>query len=87
METVARSMTVGDSGHQVEADLARHLLARGIQPFLILVAFDDRLLKYRHPTPTANHLRHSAMLVICGLRHGLIANMTRMVHLVKYPTT
>ena len=76
-------MSVGYSGHQVEADLARHLLARGIQPFLILVAFDDRLQAYRHPTPTANHLRHAAMLVVCGLRHGLIANVTRMVHFGK----
>lgn len=80
IETVARSLSVGDSGQQVEADLARHLLARGIQPYLLLVAFDDRLKAYRHPTPTVNHLRHQAMLVVCGQRHGLIANVTRLVH-------
>ncbi|TVR41094.1 MAG: hypothetical protein EA402_13235 [Planctomycetota bacterium] len=85
IETVARSLSVGDSGQQVEADLARHLLARGIQPFLILVAFDDRLKAYRHPTPTVNHLRHQAMLVVCGQRHGLIANLTRLVHFGPIP--
>ena len=84
-ETVARALSPGDSGHQVEADLARHLLARGIQPFVLLVAFDDRLKSYRHPVPTVNHLRHHAMLVVCGRRHGLIANLTRLVHFGPIP--
>lgn len=85
IETVARQVTVGDSGHQVEADLARHVLARGVQPHLILVAFDDRLKRYRHPVPTANHLRRHAMIVLCGQRHGLIANLTRIVHFGPVP--
>ena len=80
IETVARQLQKGDSEHQVEADLARHLLARGIQPYLLLVAFDQRIDKYRHPVPTANHLRFNGMLVICGQRGGLIANLTRLVH-------
>lgn len=84
-ETVARALNIGDSGHQVEADLARHLLARGIQPFVLLVAFDDRLKSYRHPIPTVNHLRHHAMLVVCGRRHGLIASLTRLVHFGPIP--
>ena len=83
IETVARQMSVGDSGWQVEADLARHLLARGVQPHVLLVAFDERLQRYRHPTPAANHLKHHAMLVVCGKRHGLIASLTRMVHFGK----
>lgn len=80
METVARQVSKGDSEHQVEADIARHLLARGIQPHLILVGFDQRVEKYRHPTPTNNHVRTHAMLVLCGQRGGLIANLTRSVH-------
>lgn len=80
IETVARQVAVGDSEHQVEADLARHLLARGVQPFVLLVAFDERILKHRHATPTAKHLRKHAMLVVCGQRGGLIASLTRFVH-------
>jgi len=80
LETVARQLQKGDHEHQVEADLARHLLARGIQPHVLLVAFDHRIAKYRHPTPTANRLRVNAMLVVCGQRHGLIASLTRLVH-------
>lgn len=80
LETVARHLQKGDSEHQVEADIARHLLARGIQPYVVLVAFDQRVEKYRHPVPTANHLRTHALLVVCGQRGGLIANLTRCVH-------
>ncbi|MFW5858568.1 MAG: M24 family metallopeptidase [Planctomycetota bacterium] len=80
IETVAQHMSVGDSGHVVEADLSRHLLVRGIQPHVLLVGFDDRLRRSRHPIPSVNHLRHLAMLVVCGQRGGLIANLTRMVH-------
>lgn len=80
IETVSRQVAVGDSEHQVEADLARHLLARGVQPFVLLVAFDERILKHRHATPTAKHLRKHAMLVVCGQRGGLIASLTRFIH-------
>ncbi len=86
METVARQMNVGDSEFQIESDMARHLLARGIQPHVLLVAVDERILKHRHPTPTAKHLRKHAMLVICGARGGLIACLTRFVHFGAVPS-
>lgn len=85
VETVARHLSIGDSGCQVEADLARHLLARGIQPNVLLVAFDDRLKRYRHPIPSLDHLRHYGMIVVCGRRKGLIANLTRLVHFGPIP--
>jgi len=85
METVCRQMAVGDSEHQVEADLARHLLARGIQPYVLLVAFDERIIRHRHATPTAKHLRKHSMVVICGQRGGLIANLTRFIHFGVVP--
>jgi Xaa-Pro aminopeptidase len=85
METVCRQVQIGDSEHQVEADMARHCLARGIQPYVLLAAFDDRIKRYRHPTPTANHLRKVGMLVICGQRGGLIACLTRLVHFGPIP--
>lgn len=85
IETVARHLNLGDSEHQVEADMARHLLARGIQPTVLLVAFDERIKRYRHPTPTSKHLGKMAMLVICGQRHGLVASQTRLVHFGQLP--
>jgi hypothetical protein len=36
-------------------------------------------IAHRHPLPTAAPLGRRAMLVVCGRRHGLIANATRWV--------
>jgi len=60
------------------ADLAHRLVARGLDPLVILVAGESRLA-HRHPLPTDAALGRRAMLVVCGRRHGLIANATRWV--------
>ncbi len=60
------------------ADLAARLVAAGIDPVVILVAGEGRL-PHRHPLPTDAPLGRRAMLVACGRRHGLIANVTRWV--------
>lgn len=85
METVCHALQPGDSEHHTEGEMARHLLARGIQPHVLLVAFDERITNYRHPAPTSMHLKHHAMLVICGQQHGLIASLTRFVHFGALP--
>jgi Xaa-Pro dipeptidase len=85
IETVARQIDVGASEHQVEADIARHALARGIQPYVVLVASDERIQRYRHPIPTVKHLKKHVMVVLCGMRHGLIACLTRFVHFGPVP--
>lgn len=58
------------------AAVAAQLVARGIDPLVILVAGQSRLA-HRHPLPTDGPLGARAMLVVCGRRHGLIANATR----------
>lgn len=85
METVCHSLQAGDSEHHAESEMARHLLCRGIQPHVLLVAFDERITEYRHPAPTSKRLKRHAMLVICGQRHGMIASLTRFVHFGKLP--
>jgi Xaa-Pro aminopeptidase len=63
---------------QLAARLAGELAARGIDPLVTLVAGRSRLA-HRHPLPTDAALGDRAMLVVCGRRHGLIANATRWV--------
>jgi antitoxin VapB len=65
--------------------LARAHFERGITPIVVLVAADERLLKYRHPIPTANTIERVVMLVVCGRRHGLIVSATRIVHFGPVP--
>ena len=54
--------------------------ARGIHPTLTLVAGERRLPIYRHATAGPEPLGARAMLVFCGRRHGLYANLTRFVY-------
>ncbi|GLI26255.1 hypothetical protein ARHIZOSPH14_04970 [Agromyces rhizosphaerae] len=64
------------SERDVAATLAAGLAARGIDPLVALVAGRSRL-GHRHPLPTAAPIGDRSMLVVCGRRHGLIANATR----------
>lgn len=64
---------------------AAALWQRGIQPALVLVAGAQRLPRYRHATPSAAPLGQCAMMVLCGRRHGLYANLTRFVSFGSAP--
>jgi Xaa-Pro aminopeptidase len=59
---------------------AEALWRRGIEPTLTLVGGERRLPEFRHATATSDPLGSRAMLVFCGRRHGLYANLTRFVY-------
>ncbi|WP_091500735.1 M24 family metallopeptidase [Microbacterium sp. cf332] len=75
---VAAELSPATSERAAATALAAGLVARGIDPLVLLVAGDERL-PHRHPLPTEARLGQRAMLVVCGRRHGLIANATRWV--------
>lgn len=79
MRSVCTALQPGVTEFQIAAALGESMLERGMIPNLILVACDERISRYRHPIPTDKRLERVAMLVICARRHGLIANLTRMV--------
>ena len=79
LEAAARSVTPGVTEHEVAGAIARECHRSGLQPLVVLVAFDGRIERYRHPLPTANVLRNTAMLVLTARKHGLQASLTRMV--------
>ncbi|MGE0686064.1 MAG: M24 family metallopeptidase [Dehalococcoidia bacterium] len=66
--------------YDLSAAASAALWHRGIQPALTVAAGHDRILAHRHPLPTRNLLGERAMLVVCGRRHGLYANLTRFVY-------
>ncbi|MRX42240.1 M24 family metallopeptidase [Agromyces sp. Q22] len=78
MTDAALAASPADSELAVAARLSGDLAARGIDPLVTLVAGRSRLA-HRHPLPTDAPLGDRAMLVVCGRRHGLIANATRWV--------
>lgn len=58
--------------------VAEECYSQGIVPLVLLVAGEERIYKYRHPLPQSRRLEHCGMVVICGRRHGLVANLTRI---------
>lgn len=63
---------------ELAASLSAGLVARGIDPLVVLVSGAERGA-FRHPLPTPGALGERAMAVVCGRRNGLIANATRWV--------
>lgn len=55
---------------------------RGLYTPVILAAADERIARYRHPLAGATPIARRLMLVLCAERGGLVANLTRWVHLV-----
>ncbi|SNB47507.1 Xaa-Pro peptidase family protein [Geobacter sp. DSM 9736] len=64
---------------------AAALLARGLDPALVMAAGDRRLQLYRHPMPKQEKIGSLAMLVFCARGYGLYANLTRFVSFGKLP--
>lgn len=75
------AMRVGPSTteHQAAGRLADALLARGLDPIVLMVGGGTRPGPHRHPLPTGERLGDRAMLVCCARRHGLVASCTRIV--------
>lgn len=71
------------NGSSTEWDLAgataRELWKLGIHPLLTMAAGERRVVDYRHPISKDERLGTRAMIVVCGRREGLYANVTRHV--------
>ena len=76
---VLTSLTPGLGEHEIAGRLAEGLRAHGTQPVVLLVAGDERLERYKHPLPQNAKVNDRLMAVACARRHGLIANVTRLV--------
>lgn len=73
------------SEYEIAGRLSDEAERRGCQAIVNLIATDQRIFNYRHPLPTEKRLERYAMLVLCGRRWGLVANLTRLVHFGRLP--
>ena len=80
MARVCKKLKKGDTEHSIAGKLGGQLLKDGIMPTVLLVASDERLLKYRHPIPQDKKLEKAVMVVVCARKWGLIASLTRIIH-------
>lgn len=79
LENLCRTIEPG----MTEFDVASRLMAGSVKVGgdapVVLVAFDDRIARYRHPAPTGKRLARRALLARCSERGGLIVSLSRVV--------
>ncbi len=85
LEATCRAIRRGEGEWQIAARLAEQAYTRGLEPVVHLVAADERVFTRRHPLPTARAVERYAMVVLCGMRDGLVLSCTRLVHLGAVP--
>jgi antitoxin VapB len=83
--TVLQSLQPGNTERTMAARVAAGLLERGIEPSVLLMAADDRILRYKHAVAQNATLRHFGMLNLCSRRWGLSISITRFVHFGPMP--
>lgn len=80
LEETAREIQPGWSEHRIAARISERAMSEGVEAVVTLIATDERVFRYRHPIDTEKRLERYAMLVLCGRKYGLVANLTRLVH-------
>jgi Xaa-Pro aminopeptidase len=80
MQEVGFRIRKGWTENQVAGELTKELIVRGLEAPVILVGADERLQRYRHPIQTNHKIENTVMMVVCARGHGLIADLTRVVH-------
>jgi Xaa-Pro dipeptidase len=83
--SVLTSLQPGLSERTMAARVAAGLLERGIEPSVLLMAADDRILRYKHAVAQNATLQHFGMLNLCSRRWGLAISITRFVHFGPMP--
>jgi antitoxin VapB len=73
------AITPGMSELEIAAEVQHGLAVNDLASVVNLVAADERIAQFRHPIPTAKKWEKLLMIVVCAKRHGLIANLTRIL--------
>lgn len=80
MTDTCKCVEQGMSEFEVQAILSEKLISNRIMPWIILIASDQRIYKFRHPVPTNKKIDKYVMVVVGALQGGLIACCTRILH-------
>lgn len=69
----------GETENEIARKTRNELAKFNCDSVVILVGADERIEKYRHPTPTENIWKKVLLIVVCARRAGLIASLSRIV--------
>jgi antitoxin VapB len=83
--SVLQSLQPGTTERTMAARIASGLIERGIEPSVLLMAADDRILRYKHAVAQNAALARFGMLNLCSRRWGLSISITRFVHFGPMP--
>lgn len=85
METVLRQSRSTLSEREVAGMLSGALASRGLECLVLLVAGDERRLRFRHPLPTPGLIGECFFASVCARERGLIVSATRVVSFRPVP--
>ncbi len=80
LEFAAFSVCPGMSEIDIAKVMKQKAIELGVNPWITLVAADDRGYQYRHFLPTETKLQKYLMLSMTAEKYGLYASATRLVH-------
>lgn len=83
LEEACFSLSSGIDEYSFAGKLSEAFWARNLEPVTLLIGFDERAYKYKHPVPTGKVLENSALVAVCTRRNGLVSSATRIVSLRK----
>jgi len=85
VEEVALHLEPGITEEEISAMASSLLIQKAILPSVLLMAVDDRILKYKHALPRGKRLERYGMVNLCTRKWGLVISMTRFVHFGPLP--
>ncbi len=85
VEDVVLHLEPGVTDHEISAMTASRLIQKAILPSVLLMATDDRILKYKHALPRGGRLERFGMVNLCARKWGLVVSITRFVHFGPMP--
>jgi antitoxin VapB len=85
VEYVCRDAQPGMTEYELAGMLSGAIRCSGAIPWVLLVASDERIEKFRHPLPTGKAIEKYFMLVVCAEMHGLICAASRLASFGTIP--
>jgi Xaa-Pro dipeptidase len=83
---VLQELEPGTTEYEMEALVSDGLLCEGILPSVLLMAVDERILKFKHAVARGATLERYGMLNLCSRKWGLAISITRFVHFGELPS-
>ncbi len=80
-----KNVKPGETEQEIARKAKDALEAYGINSVVTLVGADERIEKFRHPTPTVNIWKKVLLVAVCARREGLIASLSRIACVGEIP--